>query len=74
MMVILHGIADFVKKKIKISKFTLFLQILSIVFQKIVIFVLIKESTKIVPPIILLLVDISGSMTSSIYTDLWTKS
>lgn len=39
-----------------------------------VLILLMKESTKIVPPIILFLIDISGSMTSSIYTDILGKS
>jgi len=73
-MEILFGRADFVKNKIKMNPFILFLPISSIAFRRMVTLPLIEASAKIIPPIILFLIDISGSMTSSIYTDLWTKS
>lgn len=62
-----NGYADFVKITIKTHKFTLFHQILSIVFSKIVSFLkLILVPSKIVPALILFLIDISGSMTASL--------
>ncbi len=70
----LFGTVVSVKKRTKILQFTLFLPTSNIVLQKMVCYLLIKESTKIVPPIILFLIDISGSMTSSIYTDILGKS
>ena len=68
------GPADSVKKKTKTNPFTLYHPILNIVSLKMVRFKTTLASTKIVPPIILFLIDISGSMTSSIYTDLWSKN
>jgi hypothetical protein len=68
------GYADFAKNQTKINPFTLSHPILSIASRKIVPFRSNSVSTKIVPPILLFLIDISGSMTSSIYTDILTKS
>ena len=68
------GYADFAKNQTKINPFTLSHPILSIVSRKMVPFRSNSASTKIVPPIILFLIDISGSMTSSIYADILTKS
>ena len=68
------GTADFVKDKTKIQNFTLYLLTSSTCSKKIVLLIFIEDSTKIVPPIVLFLIDISGSMTSSIFTDLWNKS
>jgi hypothetical protein len=71
---ILCGHVDSAKNKTGINQFTLSHQTLNIVSLKIVTYQTNLVPTKIIPPIILFLIDISGSMTSSIYTDLWTKS
>ena len=68
------GVVGFANNKIKTHSSTLYLRTLSAAFKKMVLSVIYEASTKIIPPIILFLIDISGSMTSSIYTDLWRRS
>ena len=69
----LFGFVGFVGGRILMGRFILFRPILSLPSRRIVEFYLYVVATKIVPPIVLFLVDVSGSMMASVSTNIWNK-